>query len=287
MVEHRPGEPLGVEIDQATLEVAKINAGAVRIHNEAHPDSEIRIGDKFKAINNVPVRSIDDIIATGQSRDLKLEIFRPKQGPRKTLQLWAGMGSKEGFSKFESPRVPRQSGVLPRESTAMHTSAHSWEALKVGSRVEVLAGINLTNDGVDYFKEGDRGTVFEVYKEEGSGQERFRMVCLRTGKRFNHGQANWQQSLRLLACPDLEVGSRLRALPGVSFSNRSGEYFQEGDVGVVTEFYRGLSNADDGKTKHGSEDEPQERFHVRWERSGKQNSYPSQTWMKIFELLQE
>eukprot|EP00405_Crypthecodinium_cohnii_P050817 CAMPEP_0206611360 /NCGR_PEP_ID=MMETSP0325_2-20121206/55211_1 /ASSEMBLY_ACC=CAM_ASM_000347 /TAXON_ID=2866 /ORGANISM="Crypthecodinium cohnii, Strain Seligo" /LENGTH=719 /DNA_ID=CAMNT_0054130573 /DNA_START=257 /DNA_END=2415 /DNA_ORIENTATION=- len=72
----------------------------------------------------------------------------------------------------------------------------------------------------------------------------------------------------------LEVGMRLRVLPGTKLVVDQVEYYRAGDIGVITKFYSDTARC-------------QERFGIAWERTSKSTTASLSSWRRWFSVVSE
>ena len=68
----------------------------------------------------------------------------------------------------------------------------------------------------------------------------------------------------------LDVGDKLKALPGKEYQPEGKDYYKEGDLGRITKFE--------------TDDKGVERLSIAWERTGLTSTVTKEAWLEYFKL---
>jgi len=91
-----------------------------------------------------------------------------------------------------------------------------------------------------------------------------------SSQRFVSNVREQLDHMRKAESSELKIGQRLRVLPSKGFISEGMEYYQEGDLGLVTQFF----TADDGQVW----------FSVAWDRTGLMSSHRRAMWTDRFAI---
>lgn len=173
--------------------------------------------------------------------------------------------------------------MVTRQQSTVSDRSISDEAmeLRIGDRIQVLPGRSYQPNGQDIHRENDLGTITSFYIDRGA--QRFCIEWDRSGRTSDMRVATWRKWFRyvgeiddadiLLQTPSedpitLQVGDRLRVLPGRAYQPKGEDIHKEGDVGTVSNFYQ--------------DEVGEERFCVLWDRSGCSSDMRVTAWRNWF-----
>jgi len=151
-----------------------------------------------------------------------------------------------------------------------------------GSFLQVLPGMQLSEDGVERCRPGDIGTILglcsgQTYSDIsvlGDPEVSMSVQWMRTQQSSVVPRMSWIW-FRFIRTPEPRIGDFLQALPGADFVDDLGvEHYRVGDVGEVTS----ISSSMDSRA-----------FRVKWPRSGRTSeiAQTSWTWFRVFRVPSE